>query len=152
MPDLSKFCKDCGQERGHHIDCPQHRLRGHKLDCKMSLGGKHCTCGYFAEKEKQKPKRLEIKQKMDGTTWMVSVIGPDQKDGSAWYSERAGRDAKQAAESYWKDPDNHGANVIDRHPEETLIVVIDQAIAPSGKQWHVHLFCVEGGKVVRFPG
>jgi hypothetical protein len=190
MPDLSKFCPECGSEQGHDINCSRHRLRGHKLNCKISLGGKYCTCGYHARrKEEERPpchicggrykhedycefgkirdaeefevklppktkKEIirQIRQKQDGTTWMVSVIGPDQREGSAWYSERAGRDAKQAAESYWKDSDNKGAEVIDRYPDETIIVVIDQAIAPSGKQWHVHLFCIEGGKIVRFPG
>jgi hypothetical protein len=135
------------------------RLMGHRLDCKLSLGGKHCTCDYYKRNPSEKPLKnkqqqiiRQIKQKQDGTTWMVSVIGPDQTYGSAWYSERAGKSALEAAKSYMKDyEDNPGARIIQDHPDEVLIVVIDQAIAPSGKQWHVHLFCVENGELRRFP-
>jgi hypothetical protein len=156
------------------------RYAGHAIDCKLSLGGKFCTCGYHkldrlskAKKLRRPcskcgqpvrdgeihecpgtpPKRLNFKQKMDGTSWMVSVIGPDEDEGSAWYSERGGGNPLEAAQSYMQDDasDNPGAAAIRDHPEEVIIVVIDQQIAPSGKQWHVHLFCLENGKLRRFP-
>src|ERR1044072_8803953 len=168
MPDLSTFCPDCGRERGHYSECPQSskaRLSGHRIDCKLALGGKFCTCDYHKRMNKEKeykklkemppPKKLlEIKQKMDGTTWMVSVIGPKQNDGSTYWMERAGKDPITAVKGYMKeaDDDNTGAQVIREFPDEVIICVVDQTLAPSGKQWKVHLFCVENGKPVRFPG
>lgn len=158
MPFLKNFCQECGFEGGHEPTCSKSRFAGHRLDCKISLGGKFCTCDYYKrnppeEKLPPPPKIREFKQKMDGTTWMVSVIGPDQEDGSAWYSERAGKSPEAAAKSYMRDPedDNPGARICREHPDEVIIVVIDQQIAPSGKQWHVHLFCIEGGMLRRFP-
>ena len=85
-----------------------------------------------------------IKQKMDGSSWMVSVLHPDFKDeGSRWPSERAGGTPHEAAISYLMDTDNDGASLAAQDHEMTLVLVIDQPLAPSGKQWKVHIFQID---------
>jgi hypothetical protein len=95
--------------------------------------------------------RITFEQQQDGTTWMVSVIAPSTfpPNGSAFPSERAGKNAAEAAASYMADDDNAGAEIVRLKPE-ALICVIDQDLAPSQKQWRVHLFCYENGEIVRF--
>jgi len=89
------------------------------------------------------------KMRMDGDSWMVSVLSVNDTgsgDGSGWPSERGGGKPQEAALGYLQDPDNKGAEICKAEPELSLIAVIDQPLAPSGKQWKVHLFepyCIE---------
>jgi hypothetical protein len=86
---------------------------------------------------------------------MVSVIDGDNEEpnSSGWYSERGGKTPLEAASAYaFEDPlDSTGARKIKEDPQGTIICVIGQQVATSGKQWKVYLFVVEGGKVVPFP-
>jgi hypothetical protein len=86
---------------------------------------------------------LRNQLRKDGVTWMVSIIHPDHKGGSTFFSERPGKDAREAALSYFNDPtdDNKGAALAHKDPEMTLIVVIDnEDLAPSRKAWKVTIF------------
>jgi hypothetical protein len=68
---------------------------------------------------------------------------PRPPGGSTFYSERPGKDAREAALSYFNDPtdDNKGAALAHKDPEMTLIVVIDnEDLAPSRKAWKVTIF------------
>jgi hypothetical protein len=89
-----------------------------------------------------KMERKEMNRK-DGVTWMVSIIHPDHKGGSTFFSERPGKDAREAALSYFNDPtdDNKGAALAHKDPEMTLIVVIDnEDLAPRRKAGKVTIF------------
>lgn len=96
-----------------------------------------------------------INQKMDGDTWMVSVIHSESVDGSSWYSERAGKNPIEAAMSYALDDtdDNPGARWCRESYGEVLICVIGQQLAVSMKPWKIYLFEItdwhEGKPVLR---
>jgi hypothetical protein len=89
-----------------------------------------------------KPK---LKKKMDGKTWLVSIIHPSyEQSGSVFPSERAGGSPEEAAKSYVMDSDdNVGSALLRSDPEMTIIAVMDPQLHPSGKMWKTHLFIVK---------
>jgi hypothetical protein len=95
--------------------------------------------------------------RLNGNTWMVSIIhSVETEDGSAWYSERAGKNPIEAAVSYLMDDpeDNPGTRLARQDPQQTLVVVIGQQVAPSMKPWKVYLFEItdwEGQKPIISP-
>ena len=97
-----------------------------------------------------RPKKRIKSKPVDGTTWMVSVIHPNFPGGSTYVSQRAGKTAKQAAESYLSDPDNVGTELANEDPEMTLICVIDPTLLMGMKTWKIYLFAVEkkDGKLI----
>lgn len=110
-----------------------------------------CPMLALSKKISKKPGRIELHQKRDGDTWMVSVITPDTEFGSAYFSERAGNSPHQAAESYMAyDDDNAGADLVRKNPHESFICVIDIQMM-FGRACRVHLFMLEGDEVKRFP-
>jgi hypothetical protein len=105
--------------------------------------------------QKREDFEYKFKQKQDGMTWMVSIIHPDNPESSsAWYSERAGNNALEAAKSYYNDDpsDNPGAAKCLDDPDLVIICVIGQEIAPSKKPWKIFLFAInEKNEIVPFP-
>ena len=94
------------------------------------------------------------RHRMDGTTWMVSVIhSTETEDGSQWYSERAGQNPIEAAVSYCMDDpdDNPGARLCRKDPDMVLLIVIGQQLAVSLKPWKVYIFQITDWPDVSYP-
>ena len=105
---------------------------------------KDCLIGQMHKKIRARP--------IDGTTWMVSIIHPDDDEGSINQSERGGKTAIEAAQGYYDDPDVR-MNIPYNTRDLLLFTVVAPVVAASAKQWKVYIFTLDEHleKMVPFP-
>jgi hypothetical protein len=138
MAKLRDRCSRCGSVDHPTTLCPYEGFEKETLRQRMAR--------MRAEEEKRKliegSLKIERRERTDGITWMVSIIHPDHPGGSTFYSERMGKNAKEAALSYFNDPteDSKGASLAHKDPEMTLIVVVDNQDLIAKKAWKVTIF------------
>jgi hypothetical protein len=108
MAKLRDRCSRCGSVDHPTTLCPYEAFEKETLRQRMAR--------MRAEEEKRKliegSLKIERRERTDGITWMVSIIHPDHPGGSTFYSERMGKNAKEAALSYFNDPTEDNQDLI----------------------------------------